>query len=258
LFDSGASPSEVLTSCHVGATTRAASRRDPANSEVEGTAPWTTALQSPVASSRSSKTRRRREPPPGQYVTTEFAVLSAGPTPQTKLVELALRASAWRFAARYTDLSRVRNAPQTTIKTDTHCVTRWSIFDATWQGATFDDQLKPADLAEPPASYIMAHCDGVYSTNLRVADLLGGRGMVVTRYKGPPLFPAHGGPASWRRTKCGFREQLGYHNYRDLWKAEICRRLNRRHRGRLEWQLAEVCKTVAETSRVNTPFDFRE
>src|SRR5262249_23495903 len=80
--------------------------------------------------------------PPGQYVTTDFPVLSAGPTPQIKLDDwtLALQRGGsllgkWHWA-------EFEALPQTTIKTDIHCVTKWSNLDTAWQGVTFDDLLK--------------------------------------------------------------------------------------------------------------------
>jgi DMSO/TMAO reductase YedYZ molybdopterin-dependent catalytic subunit len=132
--------------------------------------------KSPI--SRGFKSRRREQAaklrvPPGQYVTGDFPVLSAGPTPQTKL-------ESWTFALQDGE-SQLRNwnwaefeaLPQTTIKTDIHCVTKWSKLDTTWQGVTFDDLLKAAGLADPPAPYIMAHCHGGYT--IPVDDLVGGK-----------------------------------------------------------------------------------
>jgi DMSO/TMAO reductase YedYZ molybdopterin-dependent catalytic subunit len=178
--------------------------------------------------------------PPGQYVTRDFPVLSAGPTPTTKLEN-------WTFAlqrggtllGRWT-WTEFEALPQTTITTDIHCVTKWSKFDTRWQGVTFDDLLRAVNLAEPPAPFIMAHCDGGYTTNLPVTDLLGGKGIVVTRYADLPLLPAHGGPVRllvphlyfWKSAKWvrrlrfmekdehGFWESLGYHNYGDPWKEQ--------------------------------------
>src|SRR5262249_5550275 len=84
--------------------------------------------------------------PPGQYVTADFPILSAGPTPQTKLEDwsLALEVSGslvgkWSWA-------EFEALPQTTIKTDIHCVTKWSKLDTSWQGVTFDDLLRAAGL----------------------------------------------------------------------------------------------------------------
>src|SRR5262245_42427296 len=58
-----------------------------------------------------------------------------------------------------------------------------------------DDLLAAAGLDEPPAAYLMAHCDGAYTTNLPLEDLLDGKGLVATRFDGEPLAPEHGGPA---------------------------------------------------------------
>jgi DMSO/TMAO reductase YedYZ molybdopterin-dependent catalytic subunit len=190
-------------------------------------------------SKRQGQTPKDRVPP-GQYVTTDFPVLSAGPTPQTKLEDwtlaLQLRASQlvkWSW-------TEFEALPQTTIRTDVHCVTKWSKLDTTWQGVTFDDLLRAAALKEPPARYIMAHCDGGYTTNLPVADLVDGKAMIATRFDGLPLLPAHGGPARllvphlyfWKSAKWvrslhfmefdrrGFWEALGYHNYGDPWREQ--------------------------------------
>src|SRR5215469_3617961 len=142
--------------------------------------------------SRGFRSRRREQipkdrVPPGQYVTTDFPILSAGPTPRVKLEE-------WTFAIQHGgsllgkwNWAEFESLPQTTIKTDIHCVTKWSKLDTTWQGVTFDDLLKTLGLAEPPAPHVMAHCDGGYTTNIPVADLIGGRGIIATRYGSLPI-----------------------------------------------------------------------
>jgi DMSO/TMAO reductase YedYZ molybdopterin-dependent catalytic subunit len=178
--------------------------------------------------------------PPGQYVTTDFPVLSAGPTPQIRLEN-------WTFALQLGGnllgkwiWAEFEALPQTTIRADIHCVTKWSKLDTTWQGVTFDDLLKTVNLADAPASYIMAYSEGAYTTNIPVADLVNGQGMIATRYEGLPILPAHGGPARllvphlyfWKSAKWvrrlrlmekdepGFWESLGYHNYGDPWKEQ--------------------------------------
>src|SRR6201981_3109423 len=146
------------------------------------------------ASRRQEQVLKNRIPP-GQYVTADFPVLSAGPTPPIKLEDwtfvLQLGGSLlgkWSWA-------EFEALPKTTVKSDIHCVTKWSKLDTVWQGVTFDDLLKAAGLSEPPEPYVMAHCDGGYSTNVPVADLAGGKGMIVTRCEGLPIPSAHGGPA---------------------------------------------------------------
>ena len=81
------------------------------------------------------------------------------------------------------------------MKVDIHCVTTWSKLDTHWQGVTIDTLLEAAGLSEPPTSFTMIHCDGGYTTNLPLEDLIDGKAMVATRYEGHPLAPEHGGPA---------------------------------------------------------------
>ena len=200
---------------------------------------------SEVPISRGFRPRRQEQVPknrvpPGQYVTTDFPVLSAGPTPQIRLEN-------WTFALQLGGnllgkwiWAEFEALPQTTIKADIHCVTKWSKLHTTWQGVTFDDLLKTVNLADAPASYIMAYSEGAYTTNIPVADLVNGQGMIATRYEGLPILPAHGGPARllvphlyfWKSAKWvrrlrfmekdepGFWESLGYHNYGDPWKEQ--------------------------------------
>ena len=138
--------------------------------------------------SRGFKSRRGNLPqnrvPPGQHVTPDFPVLTYGPAPQisTKDWTLALQFGG-RLLAKWS-WAEFEALPQTTIKTDIHCVTTWSKLDTTWSGVTFDDLLAAAGLAGPPSPFVMAHCDGAYTTNVPAADLLGGRGMIATHYEG--------------------------------------------------------------------------
>ncbi len=178
--------------------------------------------------------------PPGQYLTTDFPVLSAGPTPD-------IRVAGWKIALQLGGAllgkwtwDEFETLPQTTITVDIHCVTKWTKLSTVWQGVSFDDLLNVAGLSEPPDAYVMAHCDGGYTTNLPVADLVAGKAMIATRYEGLPLAPAHGGPARllvphlyfWKSAKwlrrlrfmpkdeAGFWESRGYHNYGDPWREQ--------------------------------------
>jgi DMSO/TMAO reductase YedYZ molybdopterin-dependent catalytic subunit len=153
--------------------------------------------------------------PPGQYVTKDFPVLSAGPTPHTPL-------DGWSFSVGRRDI---------------HCVTKWTKLDTAWQGVSVDTLL---DLAGHDAPFAMAHCDGGYTTNLPVEDLTGGKAWVAYAYDGQPLEPEHGGPARllvphlyfWKSAKWvrslefmdtddpGFWENYGYHIYGDPWREQ--------------------------------------
>jgi DMSO/TMAO reductase YedYZ molybdopterin-dependent catalytic subunit len=126
-------------------------------------------------------------------VTTDFPVLSAGPTPQIKVENWTFTLQLGGAILGIWNWAEFETLPQTTIKTDIHCFTKWSKLDTAWQGVTFDDLLKAVGLSEPPAPYIMAHCDGGYTTNVPPADLVSGQGMIATRYEGLPILPMHGG-----------------------------------------------------------------
>lgn len=178
--------------------------------------------------------------PPGQHVTREFPVLSAGPTPRTPLTHwtLALQGPDSRLAQ--WNWEQFNALTQTERTFDIHCVTKWSRLDTRWRGVMFDDLVKAAGLTSAPGPYVMAHCDGGYTTNLPWADLIEGKAMVVTHFDGQPLLPEHGGPARllvphlyfWKSAKWirsfsfmetnapGFWEALGYHLYGDPWREQ--------------------------------------
>src|SRR5208283_3072948 len=80
--------------------------------------------------------------PPGQYLTDDFPVLSAGPTPTTKLAQWTFtlggvvdRPSSWSWE-QFTKL------PQETVTVDIHCVTKWSKLDTVWTGVSLDVLLE--------------------------------------------------------------------------------------------------------------------
>jgi DMSO/TMAO reductase YedYZ molybdopterin-dependent catalytic subunit len=178
--------------------------------------------------------------PPGQHLVPDFPVLSAGPTPHTPLSEWSFSLDRGGKILKEWSWDEFNALPQTELKTDIHCVTTWSKLDTHWRGVTIDDLLKAAGLAEAPGDFTMAHCDGDYTTNVPVDDLVGRKGMIATHYDGAPLEPEHGGPArllvphlyfwksaKWVRTlefldrdEPGFWEQLGYHIYGDPWQEQ--------------------------------------
>jgi DMSO/TMAO reductase YedYZ molybdopterin-dependent catalytic subunit len=172
--------------------------------------------------------------PPGQYVTTDFPVLSAGPTPHTPLdqwtfaIEGAVdRPASWSW-------EEFLALPAETPTVDIHCVTKWSKLDTTWRGVSVDTLL---DHAGTEAGYVTAFCDGGYTTNLGLDDVTGGKAWVAYEFGGAPLEPEHGGPARllvphlyfWKSAKWvrglrltptdvpGFWENYGYHNHGDPW-----------------------------------------
>lgn len=175
--------------------------------------------------------------PPGQHETTGFPVLSAGPTPRTPRTEWTFSVRRHGKELRSWNWEEMRALPAENFTVDIHCVTRWTKLDTRWRGVSMDTFL---DAAGADAPYLLAFCDGGYTTNLPVADVTGGRAWVVYEYDGLPLDPEHGGPARllvphlyfWKSAKWirgvdlldqdepGFWETYGYHMYGDPWKQQ--------------------------------------
>jgi DMSO/TMAO reductase YedYZ molybdopterin-dependent catalytic subunit len=175
--------------------------------------------------------------PPGQYLTPDFPVLSAGPTPRTDLATWSLTIDGAVDEPRTWSWDELLALPSETFTVDIHCVTKWSKLDTTWTGVSVDTLLEGL---ETEAEYIVAWCDGDYTTNLPLEDVTGGRAWVAHTYDGEPLEPEHGGPARllvphlyfWKSAKWlrritlrtedepGFWESVGYHNYGDPWREQ--------------------------------------
>jgi DMSO/TMAO reductase YedYZ molybdopterin-dependent catalytic subunit len=122
--------------------------------------------------SRGFRPRRQEQTatnrlPPGQFVTDDFPVLSAGPTPRTPLEKWTLALQDGGSLAGRWSWVEFQSLPQTEITADIHCVTKWSKLGTKWKGVTIDHLIEAAGLDGPPAPYLMAHCDGGYTTNCR-------------------------------------------------------------------------------------------
>ena len=93
---------------------------------------------------------RRREPeaadrlPPGQYLTRDFPVLSAGPTPHTPLDRWDFRVDGAIDQARSWTWDEFLALPRETPTVDIHCVTKWSKLDTVWEGVAIDTLLADA------------------------------------------------------------------------------------------------------------------
>lgn len=175
--------------------------------------------------------------PPGQYLTTDFPVLSAGPTPRVTL-------DRWEFVIedgtnilRKWDWKSFRELPTEMITVDLHCVTRWSKLGTTWEGVSLDAIL--ADVKNN-GNYALVRSYGDYTTNMPVVDLLNKQAWLVFRFDDEDLAPEHGGPvrlivphlylwksAKWVRgitlmheDRPGFWESLGYHNHGNPWREQ--------------------------------------
>jgi DMSO/TMAO reductase YedYZ molybdopterin-dependent catalytic subunit len=191
--------------------------------------------------SRGFRGRRRESDaaasrlPPGQHLTDDFPVLSAGPTPQTPLEQWDFSLVGEVDEPRRWTWEEFRALPSEEVTVDIHCVTKWSKLDTVWRGVSVDTLLD-----ETSAEYVMAWSDGGYTTNLPMEDVRDGKAWVAFEYDDEPLDPEHGGPARllvphlyfWKSAKWvrglelkledepGFWEAYGYHNYGDPWREQ--------------------------------------
>jgi DMSO/TMAO reductase YedYZ molybdopterin-dependent catalytic subunit len=170
--------------------------------------------------------------PPGQYVTSDFPVLSAGPTPR-------VGEDQWRFSLTGSNGEEASwtwreftSLPMHQVTVDIHCVTKWSKLGTSWEGVSLDTLI-----GDFPGTHALFRSHGGYTTNLTRDDITAGKAMIAIAYDGKPLEPEHGGPARllvphlyfWKSAKWvegvdlsnadrpGFWESYGYHNHGDPW-----------------------------------------
>lgn len=177
--------------------------------------------------------------PPGQVLTAKWPVLTYGETPHADR-------EAWRFRCFGLVESELAwtwkeflALPRVQVKSDIHCVTRWSRYDNLWEGVAVSEILSRVKL-KASASAVMAHSTGGYTTNILLDDLKGADVLLAFRHDGGDLPAEHGGPVRlvvpklyfWKSAKWiegfefldvnapGFWEVNGYHLRADPWKEE--------------------------------------
>ncbi len=181
----------------------------------------------------------RSKVPPGQFVTDKFPVLTYGATPK-------FDSNAWSFnliglidQAVELSYDQFMSLPQTKLTADFHCVTQWSRLDNLWEGVSIHEIMKLVTL-KPGAKFAMIFCDGGYTTNLPLENLLDDDVILAHKHDGQNLPPEHGWPLrlivpkryAWKSAKWvrglefmaedrpGFWEMHGYHNDADPWSEE--------------------------------------
>ncbi len=194
---------------------------------------------------RKSQPKRKRDIdseeriPPGQYLTGEFPVLTCNSTPRIDLKTWRLKIFGLVEEPFELTWEEFTALPTKMLKTDIHCVTRWSKLDTLWEGVCFKDlfhRIKP----RPEGKYVMEHSYGGYTTNMTLEELLEEDVLLAYIYDDQPLSAEHGGPvrmlvpklylwksAKWlhglefmAENKPGFWEHYGYHSHGDPWKEE--------------------------------------
>ena len=177
--------------------------------------------------------------PPGQVRTDKWPVLHYGSVPRIDLATWDFRVHGLVERPMRWTWEEFLSLPQVTVRSDIHCVTRWSRFDNTWQGVAFGEILERVG-PKPEARFVIVHAEPEYTTNLPLAELMQDDVLFAHRHDGEPLAPEHGWPlrlvvprryfwksAKWVRAielvgadRPGFWERNGYHNDADPWREE--------------------------------------
>jgi DMSO/TMAO reductase YedYZ molybdopterin-dependent catalytic subunit len=195
----------------------------------------------PKATSADTRESPVQEPrlPPGQVLTEKWPVLHYGSIP-------AIDLDTWRLEvdglveqpSRWT-WGEFRALPRVRVRSDIHCVTRWSRYDNSWEGVALTTVLSAAR-PRPEARFAIVHAEQGYTTNLPLAELDQDDVLLADTHDGAPLAPEHGWPlrlvvprhyfwksAKWIRRielvakdRPGFWEQNGYHNDADPWREQ--------------------------------------
>jgi len=134
---------------------------------------------------------------------------------------------------------QIVSMPQTTCIKAFHCVTRWSIKDAEWEGVLIRDLTSPA-VPSPDAGWVMFHCADGYTTPVPAEYATGDDALLAFKLNGKPLSAEQGFPArpfmpdlyGWKSAKWvnrmefirdyqdGYWENFGYHERAEVWDEE--------------------------------------
>ena len=182
--------------------------------------------------------------PPGQSASIKWPVLHEGDVPTFDPKTWDLRVGGLVETPLTLTWDAFQALPRTELRSDFHCVTRWSTFDNVWEGVALREVLgRVGPRAEARFVMLLGH-NGPnpqgYSTNLPLLDLEHPDVLFAERNRGEALSPEHGGPlrlvvphlyawksCKWIRglvfmdeDKAGYWEGLGYHMRGDPFAEE--------------------------------------
>jgi DMSO/TMAO reductase YedYZ molybdopterin-dependent catalytic subunit len=177
--------------------------------------------------------------PPGQYLTDKWPVLHAGSVPGVDLATWTLAVTGEVERELQLTWAELQELPRSSTVRDIHCVTRWSRFDAQFEGVHWRELAKLARPL-PTARFAIAHAEHGFTSNVPLGFLEDENALLATHADGEPLTPDHGYPlrlvvpgkyfwksAKWLRgielssvDRLGFWERYGYSNSADPWREE--------------------------------------
>lgn len=168
--------------------------------------------------------------PRGQRLVTTWPVLHLGPVPTFDEATWTLEVGGAVEEPYRLTYAELKALGPVDVTADMHCVTGWSTLDNAWTGVPFRvlaDRARP----RPGSTWVMAVCEGGYTSNLSLAAMLDADVLVAWAHGGRDLTPDHGFPlrlvvpkryawksAKWVRgfefmaeNRRGFWEERGYH-----------------------------------------------
>lgn len=178
--------------------------------------------------------------PPGQSAVSSWPVLTYGATPHINPADWSITIGGAVKKPITLSWDQFNALPKTQLRTDIHCVTRWSKLDMPWEGVSLDELIKLAGGLTSDAHVAIAESEGGYTSNIPVSEVINGQALVATIADNKPLSDEHGGPARffvphlyfWKSAKWvrkvtfvakdqpGFWEVNGYNNHGDPWREE--------------------------------------
>lgn len=187
----------------------------------------------------SPDTRRENRLPPGQRLTDRWPVLHYGSVHHVDTAGWTLTIDGLVVEEAVLTWERFQALPRVEVFSDIHCVTTWSRYDNTWQGAG-SGEIRKLVTIKPEATHVTVHGAGGFTTNLSLDDFFQPDVLFATHHDGEPLSAGHGAPVRlvvprlyfWKSAKwvtgltftdhevLGFWESNGYHRHGDPWKEE--------------------------------------
>ena len=177
--------------------------------------------------------------PPGQYLTEKWPVLHAGSVPKIDLATWTLRVFGEVEQELELTWEQFGELPRSATTQDIHCVTRWSRFDARFEGVHWRELAKLCRPL-PTARFAIAHAEHGFTANVPLASLEDDDALLATHARRraadarPRLAAAPRRPGqvlleerevaardrALATDRPGFWERYGYHNDADPWQEE--------------------------------------
>jgi len=190
------------------------------------------------------KMRAEGRLPPGQSASLKWPVLHEGEVPRFDPTTWDFRVGGLVAEPLRWTWAEFEAFPRVEVRSDFHCVTRWSTFDNLWEGVGFREVLRRLSPA-PEARFVMVlghrgQDPHGYTTNVPLVDLDREDVLFARRNRGQEIPPEHGGPLrlvvphlyAWKSCKwarglvfmdedrAGYWERLGCYRRGDPFQEE--------------------------------------